>query len=85
MNDKIQIINENTFKAEKCLEMDQQEFSTAKKLWNNQLDYLDNKLKDLVKETDSCFKDKEKQLNNVNKLKDNHKNSEREVEKLKIE
>jgi len=34
MEDKIYVIDENTLKAEKCLEMDQQEFSTAKKLWS---------------------------------------------------
>jgi len=34
MEDKIEVINDNTIKAEKCLELDQQEFETAKRLWS---------------------------------------------------
>jgi len=85
MNDKIEVINDNTIKAEKCLEMDMQEFNTAKKLWSQYLDSLDKKLQDLVKMTDQCFKEKELYLNDLNILKENYKNLDREVEKLKVE
>jgi len=71
MKDKIEVINDNTIKAEKCLEMDIQEFNTAKKLWAQYLDSLDKKLQDLIKMTDQCFKEKELYLNDLNILKEN--------------
>jgi len=49
------------------------------------LDSLDRKLQELVKQTDSCFKFKETYLEDLNKLKEKHKNLEREVEKLNID
>jgi len=60
MEDKIEVINDNTVKAEKCLELDQQEFETAKRLWSQYLESLDRKLQELVKMTDTEFKSKEK-------------------------
>jgi len=60
MQDKIEVINDNTVKAEKCLELDKQEFETAKRLWTQYLESLDRKLQELVKMTDTEFKSKEK-------------------------
>mmetsp|Transcript_66549 Transcript_66549/g.56531 ORF Transcript_66549/g.56531 Transcript_66549/m.56531 type:complete len:86 (-) Transcript_66549:111-368(-) len=85
MQDKIEVINDNTVKAEKCLELDKQEFETAKRLWTQYLDSLDRKLQELVKMTDTEFKSKEKYLVELNKLKDKHKDLDREVEKQKLE
>lgn len=85
MQDKIEVINDNTVKAEKCLELDKQEFETAKRLWTQYLESLDRKLQELVKMTDTEFKSKEKYLKELNKLKEKHKDLDREVEKQKLE
>jgi len=85
MQDKIEVIHDNTLKAEKCLELDKQEFETAKRLWTQYLESLDRKLQELVKMTDTEFKSKEKYLKELNKLKEKHKDLDREVEKQKLE
>lgn len=85
MEDKIEVINDNTIKAEKCLELDQQEFETAKRLWSQYLESLDRKLQELVKMTDREFKSKEKYIFELNKLKEKHTELDREVEKQKLE
>jgi len=85
MEDKIEVINDNTVKAEKCLELDQQEFETAKRLWSQYLESLDRKLQELVKMTDTEFKSKEKYMQELNNLKEKHKQLDREVEKQKLE